>query len=86
MSLQNTHLFPTEFFVALSASVESVVVTGTDDDPSKWPQKPFSLTASIKQTWKIAQLSPSALSFRTIEGRVSEEVVIVDMLIKVDRK
>ena len=63
------------------------VVTGTDDDPSKWFQKPFTSTASMKWTRKIAQLSPSALSFGTVEGRMldKEEVVTVDIVIIVDK-
>ena len=60
-------------------------ITGAGDDPSKWPQNPLASTASMKRTKKIAQFSPSASSFGTEEGRVSdrEDVVMVVMLITV---
>jgi len=58
------------------------VNTGSDDVPSKCPQKPLASTASMNRTRKIAQLSPSESSFGTVEGNVSdnEEVVAVDII------
>ena len=55
---------------------------GTDDDPSKWHQKPFASTASMKRTRKIAQLSPSASSFGTVEGKVldREDELMIDII------
>ena len=53
------------------------MVTGDGSVPSKCPQKPLASTASIKRTKKIAQLSPSASSFGTVEGKVSDKDDVV---------
>ena len=48
--------------------------------PLKWPQKPFALTASWKQTEKVAQLIPVESSLGMDEGRESDrDVAVVDI-------
>jgi len=56
--------------------------------PSKCPQNPFALTASQKQTRKIAQFSPVASSFGTEVGRASEReaVVTADIAVHVEQE
>ena len=45
--------------------------------PSKWPQYSFALMASWKQSEKIAQFRPEALSLGTDDGRVLARAVTV---------
>ena len=76
MSLQIVLLFPTEVFLL------------SQIPRSSWISLALAMlasTLSMKWTKNIAQFSLSASSFRTEDGRGSdrEDVVMVDMLIKV---
>ena len=52
-------------------------------DPSRWPQNPLALTASINCTKKMAQFSPLASSFGTVAERVSDSEEVVRVVISV---
>ena len=48
-------------------------------EPSKCPQKPFASTVSVKRTEKMAQFIPEESSLGTVDGRVSDREVAVDI-------
>jgi hypothetical protein len=55
---------------------------GFGEVPSKWPQKPFALIASLKQMENAVQFRPVGKSLGTDDGRMSvvvSAVVVVDI-------